>query len=181
MDKTSLSDLISSAVKMTKNDLPEDHRARSRAFLKSLHEGIQAFFKSESDVKVFSSNFRDNDFNRSEYLYDILVARFKRVKSPFQENEIAFLSENLIELESEFSTNTRDTLIDFSKLNVGSAKEKVFILPFFNRNDDLDQWFENIVFKNISNQNRKFFFVYLDHPMCWGEKEVQIKIIEKEK
>lgn len=62
------------------------NRTRSSAWMMSLAGRLRVHFEGDRDVRVFSSDYSDNqkEFRRNEYLHDILVARTAKVSSPRQ-------------------------------------------------------------------------------------------------
>ena len=102
---------------------------RSRYWVEALTEQFQKRYEGDSEIMVFSKYDPSNrkDFGLNELLYDILVCRIGEVESSVHKKKICFIKEVLWQIESEFAHDTRSTLIDFNKLVLGSAKNKLFI------------------------------------------------------
>ncbi|MBI4203351.1 MAG: hypothetical protein HY532_09600 [Chloroflexi bacterium] len=104
---------------------------RSKKFIWELANKLQASYGTtgNSDVEVFwreNENHR-RDFHINEALFDISVVRKMTIESPSLRILLQSYSEALWQIESEFSSNTREVLQDFGKLVLGSAQNKLFI------------------------------------------------------
>jgi hypothetical protein len=102
---------------------------RSQYWVEALAKQFQKRYEGDSEIRVFSKSDPSNrkDFGLNELLYDILVCRVGEVESSMYKNKLCFVKEVLWQVESEFAHNTRSALIDFNKLVLGSAKNKLFI------------------------------------------------------
>ncbi|MFC1873423.1 hypothetical protein ACFLW3_01240 [Chloroflexota bacterium] len=103
---------------------------RSRNWVKALAEQFKKKYDGDSETRVFSKSgdLYRKDFGLNELLHDILVCKVGVVESSLHEKKLSFIKEVLWQIESEFSHNTRSSLIDFNKLVLGSAKNKLFIV-----------------------------------------------------
>ncbi|OGO06059.1 MAG: hypothetical protein A2Y73_01175 [Chloroflexi bacterium RBG_13_56_8] len=107
------------------------HRARSREWVETLADGFRQYYQSDERVCVFSKH---NDslrkkFGLNELLYDIFVCRVGVVESARHKKELLYVREALWQIESEFARDSRQALVDFNKLVLGSARNKLFIGP----------------------------------------------------
>jgi len=102
---------------------------RSRYWLKALAEQFQKRYEGDSEIRVFSKTDPSNrkDFGLNELLYDVVVCRVSEVESSVRGKKLLFIKEVLWQVESEFAHNSRSTLVDFNKLVLGSAQNKLFI------------------------------------------------------
>ncbi|MFC2070487.1 hypothetical protein ACFLTB_04885 [Chloroflexota bacterium] len=104
---------------------------RSRNWVKALAEQFKKRYEGDSEIRVFSKSDFSNrkDFGLNELLYDVLVCKVGEVKSSLHKKDLCFIKEVLWQVESEFAHNTRSSLVDFNKLVLGSANNKLFIAP----------------------------------------------------
>lgn len=102
---------------------------RSRSWVKALAEQFKKNYDGDSEIRIFTKSNDSNkkDFGLNELLYDILVCRVGEVESSIQSKKLYFIKEVLWQVESEFARNSRNVLIDFNKLVLGSGKNKLFI------------------------------------------------------
>jgi hypothetical protein len=102
---------------------------RSRAWVGVLAEQFQKRYEGDPEIRVFSKHDYSNrkDFGLNELLYDIVVCRVGEVKSSVRGKTLLFIKEVLWQIESEFAHDSRKALVDFNKLVLGSAKNKLFI------------------------------------------------------
>jgi hypothetical protein len=102
---------------------------RSQYWVDALTEQFKKRYEGDSEIRVFSKSDPSNrkDFGLNELLYDILVCRVGEVKSSMHKNKLCFIKEVIWQVESEFAHNTRNALIDFNKLVLGSGTNKLFV------------------------------------------------------
>ncbi len=102
---------------------------RSQSWVKALTEQFKKRYEGDTDIRIFTKSDYSNrrDFGLNELLYDILVCRVGEVESSVHKKKLCFIKEVLWQVESEFAHDTRSTLIDFNKLVLGSACNKLFI------------------------------------------------------
>jgi len=105
------------------------HQNRSRIWVKILAQQFQHQYENDSDLRVFSKHNYSNrkDFGLNELLYDIVVCRVGKVKSAVHKKTLYYVKDVIWQVESEFARDSRQALIDFNKLVLGSAKNKLFI------------------------------------------------------
>ncbi len=102
---------------------------RSRSWVKALAEQFKKRYGGDSEIRVFSKDDYSNkkDFGLNELLYDVLVCRVGEVESSLHKKKLLSIMGVEWQVESEFAHNTRSTLVDFNKLVLGSAKNKLFV------------------------------------------------------
>ncbi len=106
------------------------HQLKSRIWVESLATEFRDHYTSE-DIKVFSKGYDRNrqDFKLNELLYDITVCSVGNVKSARHRKDISYVKKAIWQVESELALDSRAAAIDFSKLVLGSAENKMFIGP----------------------------------------------------
>ena len=102
---------------------------RSRNWVQALTEQFKKKYDGDSRIKIFSKSDNSNrkDFGLNEILHDVLVCKVDEVESSVHKKKLCFIKEVLWQVESEFAHNTRSSLVDFNKLILGSAENKLFI------------------------------------------------------
>ena len=105
------------------------HLNRSQAWVRALANQFKKRYEGDPEVRVFtrSDHSHRKDFGLNEMLYDILLCRVGEVESPMHKKKLYFIREVLWQVESELAHSTRGALVDFSKLVLGSAQNKLFI------------------------------------------------------
>ena len=118
--------------------------------------------------RVFWSAYKKNrkQFGRNEMLFDIAVCSVSTTPSR-QKNaqDLEFIAQCHWQVESEFSrTNTREIVIDMSKLVMGSAENKLFIAA--HRADGEPDILEQC--SEIAGRCTGFvYFCFVSHPDDW--------------
>ncbi|MGP8305331.1 hypothetical protein [Vibrio sp. YIC-376] len=125
------------------------------------------------NYRVFSSGYDKNrkTFKINELLYDVSVVKVGQVNSVSEKSELEFISSCEWLVESEFHrTNSRESIIDLSKLFMGRSKKKLFVVP---KSTTIASWVLNDL-KNIFPQDESEYNVALvPHPNDWFKtKEV---------
>ena len=97
--------------------------------MKALVEQFQKRYEGDTEIRIFSKTNPSHrkDFGLNELLHDVLVCRVGTVESPVHKEKLCFIKEVLWQVESELAHNSKSALIDFNKLVLGSAENKLFI------------------------------------------------------
>ena len=114
------------------------HRARSRAWVAQLANALVEYetggkqTERKSEIRRFYRKFSEEtqDFGLTEFLHDICIARIGTVQANIHDTDLDIVTGVLWQVESEFSSNTREAVKDFNKLVAGSAENKLFIGPY---------------------------------------------------
>lgn len=109
--------------------LQELHAGRSRAFVRALADTLRLLH--EGDVASLCK-YDDRDRERigmRELLHDVTVCRLAEVRSVVQGKTLWYITDALWQVESELARDSRQALIDFNKLVLGSARYKLFVGP----------------------------------------------------
>ncbi|MCY4404732.1 MAG: hypothetical protein OXC15_00070 [Rhodospirillaceae bacterium] len=108
----------------------ETNRERSRAWIRSLAERFREHYEGDR-YRVFSLGNKKNreQFGLNELLFDLAVCSVSSTKSlERQPRDLPFIARCHWQIESEFSRqNTRDLIVDMSKLVMGAAENKLFV------------------------------------------------------
>ena len=103
--------------------------SRSKDWVAALANELLANESEKGEVVLFTRSNTSNriDFGLNELLYDICLVRTERVRAAVHDVELVSITEALWQVESEFAKNSRSALVDFNKLVIGSAKNKLFV------------------------------------------------------
>ena len=138
---------------------------RSRRWVEALADEFRKHHAGDADVRVFSKHHGGNriDFHLNELLYDVSVCRVASVPSAAQGKKLLYVAEPLWQVESEFAKDTREALIDFSKLVMGAAPCKLFIGP---QVDDIPSFIQTLS-PAAAACSGNVFLALLPHPSLW--------------
>ena len=158
------------------------NKERSQRWVNSLGKQFQGLFPIESGFRVFYLGNDDNktDFGLNELLFDISVCEVGTVRSAFHESELIFVRGAVWQVESEFSRDSHQSIIDFNKLNMGNALHKLFIGPIVSNNAD----FIEVLRKPAGSCSGDVYVALVPHPGEWDmkdESDIQLYKYEDEK
>lgn len=112
------------------NDRGRTNRARSGKWIDSLARRFEEHYAGARYQVFWSGNFGNREqFGVNELLFDIAVCSVSATKSlQADAQDLTFIARSHWQVESEFSrTNTRNIVVDMSKLVMGSAENKLFV------------------------------------------------------
>lgn len=156
--------------------LQEINQNRSRSWVNTLAEQLQNVYKAESSVTVFSKygHSHRNDFRLNELLYDIVVCRVDEVASSTHKKKMYYIKETLWQVESEFAHDSRQALIDFNKLVLGSAQNKLFIGPQVRKGRE--QSFLNVLKPAALACTGNVYVALVPHPAKWKDTDSAVRL-----
>ena len=150
------------------------HGNRSRVWVETLADHFRRHFESEPDVRVFSKHNPSNqkDFGLNELLFDILVCRVGTVPSAVHKKTLYYIRDAMWQVESEFARDSHQALIDFNKLVLGSADNKLFIGS---------QVSDNLSFLDVLSSAAKacqgnVSAALIPHPRYWRIEECRVQV-----
>lgn len=170
-----VSDLISGTFEMARSiasakqtDPGKLHRQRSINWIKMLAKEFQKLYPVDSGFRVFSRSDGSNkaDFKLNELLFDIAVCEVAPIRSAYDKQELSYVTRAVWQVESEFSNNSRSTLLDFSKLVMGAAENKLFI----------GRWrpeckpFKECFLPAAKCCSGRVFLAFIQHPRDWTKR-----------
>jgi hypothetical protein len=82
-----------------------------------------------------------------------------------------YVVEAIWEVESEVARRGRDALIDFSKLVIGSAPQKLFVAPYVGRFEQ--QRYLEALAVPARRTDGDVFVCQIDHPSNWSMEEIR--------
>ena len=141
--------------------------ARSKHFVGALGDALAAHHEKFPDVRVFCRGRPQEMFpRREEFLFDVLVARMDTVTSPVHKASLPYICESLFQVESEFAFDTRETVLDASKLVCGAARQSLVVAPATSRPDNYLAPLAAIA----PHVRGEMFVAFVSHPDRWGEE-----------
>ncbi len=169
MESDILKDLIPRSFQKAKkaqflNQAQQDlHRKRSQEWVKVLAENFRECYSNQDNkVKVFSKDFGEHrtEFKVNELLYDIAVCRTSETFSAQKGTPLTYIQDALWAIESEMAGDSREAIIDFSKLVMGSARNKLFIGPKVNNQGN----FNNVLLAPAGHCSGTVYLAIIPHP-----------------
>jgi hypothetical protein len=156
------------------DSVQEINQSRSRNWVKSLANQLRIHYPNEQGVRVFSKYDDSNrkDFGLNELLHDIVVCRVGDVPSAKHKKTLCFVKETIWQVESEFARDSRQALIDFNKLVLGSAYNKLFIGPQVNKTEQ----FLNVLKPAARACTGNVYVALIPHPSNWKNASGDVKL-----
>jgi hypothetical protein len=155
----------------------KNNAQRSAFWIECLAKAFRSI-EWEEDIAVFSKDYYGNrvEFGMNEMLYDVTVAEIKTIKSA-RSKEIKVISNVKWLIESEFQkSNSRAITIDFSKLVIGRAENKLLIIS---EGMLIPTWIENAIPEIIKSDNCNFYLAVIPHPKDWHLSDLPIPSIRQ--
>ena len=150
---------------------PQDlHRKRSQEWVKVLARNFRKCYSNQDNkVKVFSKDFGEHraEFKVNELLYDIAVCRTSETSSAQKRTPLTYIQEALWVVESEMAKDSHEAIIDFSKLVMGSAQNKLFIGPKVNNQGN----FNKVLLAPAGHCSGNVYLAIIPHPEDWGKRD----------
>jgi hypothetical protein len=150
------------------------HAMRSQVWVETLAETFRDHYsKVDENIRVFSKYFKGKegkqrkDFGLNELLFDISVVKINTIESP-RHKELTYIEKALWIVESEMAKDTRQLVLDFSKLVMGDAKNKLFAGPINTYNKEQLEIFKKIALNCRGN----FWVALIPHPGDWKESKL---------
>ena len=162
-----------------KEDIAKQHRKRSARWVDELAKELARLCglceSGDGDVRVFWRGERDSDFKLNELLFDIAVCDTEETESIEQQKVLRFVSRCLWLVESELANDSREIIVDLSKLVMGSSEFKLFVAgvplldtPSRNRRE------EKILkmCKRVADRcSGTLYFCFIPYPSEWKEPD----------
>ncbi len=148
------------------------HRKWSEKWVDCLAGRFQSQYPGDAGYRVFWKRNESNktQFYRNEFLFDVMVGRVatRPSLSPRPETNLHYIAECEWAVESELNNrNTRQMVVDMSKLVMADAKNKLFVAAY--RKNAQDKILEILgeIGDCCSNNT---FVCFVAHPESWIEK-----------
>ena len=159
-------------------DKQRQNACRSKKWVNKLAEGFRGEYPRryrDSDRKtpyrVFWKGGKDNKehFRRHEFLFDLMVCSVSETESlQRHSNRLEFIDRCHWQVESEFNrSDTRELVIDMSKLVLGSAENKLFVVAHRERNREELRGICGVI---ASRCDGNVYLAFVAHPDDWAKK-----------
>lgn len=156
-----------------------DNRKRSAQWVDALAGQFEKNYRLERRHRVFWRGRKEKvpHFGVKELLFDITVCSVSTTLSLQRDPQrLEFISDCHWQVESEFSGNTRDVIVDMSKLVLGSAENKLIVAA---QRDEEGQ-------RNVLAQcadiamccRTNVFFLFVSHPRDWVDHPSRPSLFE---
>ena len=175
MNDSEVKAVLERAWKRTKESLLTSPRDRSEGWVDALAKELGGLYDGEPNIRVFWKGRKDQDFDRSEMLFDVAVCQLRTTLSIGQRKELYFVNECLWLVESELNSDSRPIIVDFSKLVMGASRVKLFVggLPLSPGLDREER--EKPVLEMCKEAARScgglLYFCFIPHPREWDDNE----------
>lgn len=146
------------------------NKTRSETWVKTLSEMLRKNYGN--DVTAFNRSIENEEFGLNELLHDICICNTGTVKSQMHNKDLTYISDVHWQVESEFSNDSRSALIDFNKLVLGSAENKLFVGPIVDKKEDFIKVFE----KPASACTGNIYIALIPHPRDWCKDQYSIYV-----
>lgn len=155
----------------TKNNKGSMHSQLSSAWVEGIAEGFRREYSEDQGYRVFSRGYKGNkrSFLLSEYLFDVTVIKVDEIKSASGRTQLEFPDETILHVESELQSNdSRASIVDFGKLLMSAAKNKLLVLP---SGGQIELWAKRELAKVSEKCTGKFYIAFVPHPRGWSDQK----------
>lgn len=146
------------------------HSLRSKKWIEAIANSLRELYSLEKEpYRVFSRDYADNraPFGMNEFLYDILVAKINHLPSASGNKTLEYIERAEWVIESELQENSRAAIIDFSKLIIAKANNKLIVLP---DNQRMKDWARHELSNIVRSDSSNYYVVFIQHPRNWEPK-----------
>lgn len=168
----SLPTAVRSAWREAREPTAAGNRSRSAIWVSALGRQFQLGYPRHRGYRVF---WRSNCSNRcafglNEFLFDITVCSVCEVHSLQRPpTQLEYVSRCHWLVESEFSTNTREILVDLSKLVVGAADNKLLVVS--HRPPEVERALRSRCEAVAPRSGGRMFLLFIAHPSQWPDAD----------
>lgn len=161
------------------SDKQQRNKQRSSEWVSALAKTFREEYKDTEVHRVF---WRGNEKNRkqfriNEFLFDVMVCSVSSVESlQRQSNRLEYIDQCHWQVESEFHrSNSREVIVDMSKLVVGSAENKLFIAS---HRDSGEESLLKLCAGIARRCGGNLYLAFVEHPDRWGDAARQPIVYE---
>ena len=168
VNRHNLNNVIQSAWTKALKDMPHAPKERSEKWVDSLAACFKENYKGDRHRVFWRSNKENyDDFKLNEFLFDLVVCSVSTTESlQRQSNPLKFIAECHWQIESEFNkANSRDIIVDMSKLVMGSAENKLFIAS--HREEETEKGILEQCSEIAGRCSGNIYFCFVSHPEEW--------------
>lgn len=148
------------------------NKERSALWVDSLARRLYEHYEGDRYRLFWRGNDKNQEqFGKNEMLFDIAVCSVSTTKSrQHHAQDLEFIAQCHWQVESEFSrANTRDIVVDMSKLVMGSAENKLFVAAHRSRANAEAGVLEQC--SEIAGRcTGRVYFCFVSHPDDWADQ-----------
>ena len=141
---------------------------RSKKWMCKLAEGFAHEYGDEDRHRTFWRGSKANreHFRRNEFLFDLMVCSVSETESmQRRSNPLESIDQCHWQVESEFHRgDSREVIVDMSKLVLGSAQNKLFIAAYRDSNGER---LKEMCGATASRCSGNVYFAFVCHPADW--------------
>lgn len=144
------------------------NRNRSTAWVNALAHQFEQNYQLGERHRVFwkGSDKNKKNFRLNELLFDIVVCSVSTTESLQRQSiPLELITDSHWQIESEFAENTRDILVDMSKLVLGSAENKLMVASA--RDCRTEKRILQQCSEIASRCGSNVYFCFVAHPREW--------------
>lgn len=168
----SLPTAVGSAWREARQQMTADNRGRSATWVSALGRQFQVGYPRHHGYRVFWRANRSNRcaFGLNEFLFDVTVCSVCEVPSLQRPpTQLEYVSHCHWLVESEFTTNTREILVDLSKLVVGAADNKLLVAS--HRSPEVERALRSRCEAVAHRSGGRMFLLFIAHPSQWPDAD----------
>jgi hypothetical protein len=143
-----------------------NNRDRSSQLVESIAAQLRALYCAP-EYWTFSRghDLYRNEFKLNELSFDVQVCEiaYDRIK------DLPFVKRSIWQIESELRDDSRESLIDFSKLVTGAATNKLFVGPLVHRSRQVA--FRDCLLEPARECNANTYAFFIPEPSLWFTPE----------
>ena len=164
------------------------HAARSSAWVEQLANALVEYesggkqTEGKNEIRAFhrKNSEKTQDFGLNEFLHDICVARIGAVSANIHNTKLDTVTRVFWQVESEFSSNTREAVKDFNKLVAGSGENKLFIGPYLGDSSQAlsaasgyREVLRSVLIDVELRSDENWYLAIVPHPKRWESDEAR--------
>ena len=148
------------------------HRRRSEEWVDCLAREFKHEYRNcENNHRVFwkRNGCNRDSFYLNEFLFDVMVGQTGTVQSfQHRSQSLEYIDHCEWAIESELDdSNSRQIVVDMSKLVVAAANNKLFIASRSDKEEKIKEMAKNIARNSAGN----FYLCFIPHPKDWNSSE----------
>lgn len=157
------------------------HSERSAGWVGALAEELEHRYENDdSEIRVFWKGREDQDFGRPsrprhELLFDVAVCQVKQTVSIQNDEHLYFVDKCLWLVESELANDSKEIIVDLSKLVMGFSEMKLFVagvpLSKGRGREEREKLVLRMCKEAADRCGELFYFCFIPYPEVWNEAD----------
>lgn len=155
--------------------LAQLQKQRAKDWVDELAAAFRQEFSRAAHYRVFSAGHAANaSFGLDDLGIDISVCKIGRIKSAELENELEYVTEPVWQVQSQFSTDTKDAICDFNKLVIGGAANRLLVAPIVHS----PAYLRTLGVPALACKGSTVYLAMLPHPSRWPAAADAIRLFK---